>query len=223
MHTHAYTYIHDPYTRSCTNVFTKTRYTRTHARTHTHTHTHTHTDAQHHALSQCLCRSCARTLHTVGAIACDIFFLRTLSHFPRALALRSLSVEPSHPRARHVFPLHALTFCHCAGRNDVFKFHLFRKRVLLRPAARDIYIYLSIYTYIHTGICKYISIDISIYVNILIYVEKRVLLRPAARDILYVSVHLHIHPFIHMPLYSYASLCGQMGVSAHRHYVVEWV
>lgn len=26
--------------------------------------------------------------------------------------LRSLSVEPSHPRARHVFPLHALTFCH---------------------------------------------------------------------------------------------------------------
>ena len=79
MHTHAYTYIHDPYTRSCTNVFTKTRYTRTHARTHTHTHTHT--DAQHHALSQCLCRSCARTLHTVGAIACDIFF------FARPLSL----------------------------------------------------------------------------------------------------------------------------------------
>ena len=155
MHTHAYTYIHDPYTRSCTNVFTKTRYTRTHARTHTHTHTHT--DAQHHALSQCLCRSCARTLHTVGAIACDIFFLRTLSHFPRALALRSLSVEPSHPRARHVFPLHALTFCHCAGRNDVFKFHLFRKRVLLRPAARDIYyIYLSIHTYIQVYVNIYL-------------------------------------------------------------------
>jgi hypothetical protein len=26
--------------------------------------------------------------------------------------LRSLSVEPSRPRARHVFPLHTLTFCH---------------------------------------------------------------------------------------------------------------